>query len=393
MLSVHDDEEPDFLEEVRRRAVQRIHLRRRGEDHGHVVELRREGLVGPRPRRKRRETIENERWTAARPILLPRAAEELARGLDARALDALRLRLAEPGGLAGWLEERRDRLQSDFELRTPSAELFDPERDVARAVLAAGTAVEDLWLKVGRLSTHARDESLRLRVSFGVEGDDDASEDRERHGLVRRLAERLLPGARELAESDAIGSRLRTHLGETVYGTQHIAYWNAPHGGARFHHDAFAMSGDGNGGQRGVLYTQLTGSTFWLALSIHRLLEHVREFLSWLDEGDAPELRERLGPRWTTILDRSARYTTGLAELSLPDAGLFGAVVNAPEFTGYLTDAGHGLVLHPGDALLLPNHGLDRTAMHSVFCASERPGYALSVALRLDGERNAGGSD
>jgi hypothetical protein len=56
--------------------------------------------------------------------------------------------------------------------------------------------------------------------------------------------------------------------------------------------------------------------------------------------------------------------------------------VNRPETSAYLADAGHACVLRPGDVLLLPNHGLERTAMHSVWCASERPGYGLSLALR-----------
>ena len=34
---------------------------------------------------------------------------------------------------------------------------------------------------------------------------------------------------------------------------------------------------------------------------------------------------------------------------------------------------------------LLPNHGLEATCMHSVFCASPRPTYALSMAIRAAG--------
>jgi hypothetical protein len=32
--------------------------------------------------------------------------------------------------------------------------------------------------------------------------------------------------------------------------------------------------------------------------------------------------------------------------------------------------------------LVMPNHGLDHTVLHSVFCASEQPGYSLSMAIR-----------
>ena len=57
-------------------------------------------------------------------------------------------------------------------------------------------------------------------------------------------------------------------------------------------------------------------------------------------------------------------------------------VHRGPEFTTFLADAGHALVLHPGDALVLPNHGLTRTAMHAVFCGAPRPTHGLSLAIR-----------
>ena len=60
-----------------------------------------------------------------------------------------------------------------------------------------------------------------------------------------------------------------------------------------------------------------------------------------------------------------------------------GRVVNrGPEFTSLLADAGHALVLHEGDVLLLPNHGYECTAMHSVFCAGDdlRPGFSAGRA-------------
>jgi hypothetical protein len=75
------------------------------------------------------------------------------------------------------------------------------------------------------------------------------------------------------------------------------------------------------------------------------------------------------------------------AELALPGCGRLAALVNrGPEFTGFLADAGHAAVLEAGDAILLPNHGYARTAMHSVFCAGERTGLGLSLALRRQAE-------
>ena len=72
-----------------------------------------------------------------------------------------------------------------------------------------------------------------------------------------------------------------------------------------------------------------------------------------------------------------------LRELGLPGCGRFAGLVNrGPEFTDFLTNAGHAAILEAGDVILLPNYGLARTAMHSVFCADDEPTYAVSAALR-----------
>jgi hypothetical protein len=376
VVSFRDDDEPGFLAEIERRALARVALRRRGVDHGLVAELDPHGLLPPRPRRRRREAIRSERWCAARPIALPGVAEGAARA--ARGASGLARRLAHPESLAAWLHERSG---SALRLDASPAELFDPERDVVRArVLAPGIApADDVWIKVGRLSTFAGDRSLRLRISFGREGKDDASADERRHLLVAELAARVVPGAAELAGEAELRAALERLCARPVLLTQPIAYWNAPEGGARFHHDAFAQ-----GGQLGVLFAQLAGRTAWLALSIEDLGARVRELLEALAEGELPWLRDALEPRapLSELAALAAGRASLLAELALPDCGRFEALVNAPEATGYLADAGHALILGPGDALLLPNHGLERTAMHSVFCASRETTYGLSLAIR-----------
>jgi len=97
-------------------------------------------------------------------------------------------------------------------------------------------------------------------------------------------------------------------------------------------------------------------------------------------------VRAQLWPQpaeWTRLcqlVDDEARL---LRELALPGCGALGRLVNrGPEFSAFLADAGHAAILRAGDAILLPNHDLAHTAMHSVFCASEQTGYALSLAIR-----------
>ena len=67
---------------------------------------------------------------------------------------------------------------------------------------------------------------------------------------------------------------------------------------------------------------------------------------------------------------------------ALVDVSGLSAEIRETDGGGLLIDAGHGFWLGPGDAVVLPNDGYGKTAMHSVFCASPGPTYALSIALR-----------
>jgi hypothetical protein len=371
VVSVRDDEEPSFLTEVQRRAHEIHTLSRRGYFHGRLAELAEVPAATGDPA---------ARWRAARPIVRPGAARSIARVLDARAVRGLFARLQAPQGLRSLVRARARELSPRFRARPGPAELFDPERGLARVGIEARGGPDDLWLKSARLSLSALDRSVRLRASFGHEVEDDASHDEERHRLVAELARRIVPGARELARLRVVRDEVATLVGRPVYFTQHIGYWNAPEGGALFHHDAFDEPAAGR--QRGVVFSQLVGRTVWLALSIGDLAARVREFLGWIAEGELSWIRAELEhyPR----LVRLARERRALvAELARPGCGEFGPIVDrGPEFTALLADAGHALVLHEGDVLYLPNHGLSRTAMHSVFNASSEPSYGLSVAIR-----------
>src|SRR6185295_5968956 len=102
-------------------------------------------------------------------------------------------------------------------------------------------------------------------------------------------------------------TRIEHLIGERALLTQAISYWNAPEGGALFHHDAFHEDGRDTG-QLGVCYVQLSGATFWLALSTPDLAERVREFLDMLQDGELAWVRQRLAPG-----AREFRALTGLA--------------------------------------------------------------------------------
>jgi hypothetical protein len=239
-------------------------------------------------------------------------------------------------------------------------------------------------VKLSRLSTFTADASLRLRFSFGQEVVEDAARDPDAQTAVRALAERVLPGAASLGSDEGLWRELAGMVPEGTELTQHIAYWNAPEGGALFHHDAFDEEHEGR--QLGVLYVQLAGATAWLALSLEDLAQRVLEFTEALEAGEAEWVRRALWPDrrdFERLLSRSRSRSALLEELAAPGCGRFGALVNqGPDFTSFLADAGHGFFVEAGDALLLPNLGLAKTTMHSVFCASETPTYALSMGLR-----------
>ena len=352
-------------------------LVRRGVDHGDLWSF--PAALDPRsrpvpPSRSRR------RFAEARPIARP--------GLLAERLADWRNELHASARAHGRLLESRSLSplrsgrQTAFELCASDAALSDPERDLARATFrerGGGPAAAELWAKLTRLSTHPEDASLRIRLGFGREGVDDSRDDPASRRRVARLAKHLFPW-RALLDRRALAS-IAACSGTILEPSLDIVYWNRPNGGALFHHDAFADTGDA---QRGVLFCQLLGSTAWLALSIADLARRLEELAGLLDEGQAPWLDEdpSLSEALASLRSLRGDRLALIRELGVPGTGRLAPLVNrGPEVTGLLADLGHALILHPGDALLLPNHGRLATCMHSVFCASEGPNLALSTAL------------
>lgn len=377
-------------------------LERRGVWHGEWAEADPEALGARWAKGEPRDLEEFlgacvARWQRCEPVVLQGCfAEAVDAAADLLAgRDELRERLSQPAGLRAWVaEELADAVDDDpWTLAGRARSSADPERDIEKVRVAAaaaqGDSVDDLWLKCGWLSTHPDDASLRLRFSFGKEGDDDASRDIVRHRLVAQLAERLLPEAALVVDDPFLQELLRRATGGETLATQHIAYWNAPQGGALFHHDAFAEDALDGGAWRqlGVCYVQLAGRTAWIALSTEELCAAVRAFDRQLRGGAMPWVSRALHAaggerRLAEILADDARLR---AELALPGCGALHALVErGPEFTNLLAERGHAFLLEAGDGILLPNRGLESTCMHSVWCAGDEVAYSLSLALRPD---------
>ena len=369
-LSAEDD--PQSVASIEALALGRVDLRRRGVDHGSWVTLPPE--LEPAARLPRPSHL-RKRWREARPFVLRGAvADELPlRRNELHAGLRRAERVSTASGLEGELRRALGGRGARFEVGSVASELYDAERDLAR-VTARDTQAgfDDLWVKTGRLSTHPDDASLRLRFAFGAEREDDASDDEGRHRATAALGRAVIPELDLVGPRSPLIARACEAADESLLATGAIAYWNAPEGGALFHHDAF--SDDDSQGQRGVLFVQLAGRTAWLALSSTDLARRLAEFL--FDEED---------PDLVALAELATDPIAARAELALPGCGRFGAVVDGwPAFTAFLADSGHAAVLEPGDAIMLPNQGLGSTALHSVFCASPRTTYGLSVALRRD---------
>jgi hypothetical protein len=406
VVSISQNDERAYLDDVDACAVEQVTLSRRGAWHGEwaVLDLERSRRRAPRSKALHAPADEGafrQRWYTARPIVLHGAAAELLEGCAAEIADACERHawLKEPGGLKRWIATRSDALSDRFHASHKSAPFVDPERDLERVFFEAAAPpgrsrkrIDDLWVKSGWLSTHEDEDSLRVRVSFGREKDDDASGDLLRHRLVAELAAALLPESALVTANPRLADLVDRLCTERALFTQHIAYWNSPDGGALFHHDAFSADSDVAGdGQLGVCYLQLTGRTAWLALSSADLAHRIREFAELLAQGELGWVRQQLfgdARAFERFRELARDPAVVQRELALPGCGRFFALVNrGPEFTSFLADAGHAAVLSAGDAILLPNHGLTHTALHSVFCASEETAYSLSLAIRLDRDR------
>jgi len=247
---------------------------------------------------------------------------------------------------------------------------FDAEQD-------GEVIAEDLWCKASWLSYHPDDASLRFRFSYGLEGFEDVASDARRQALAATLTDVIFPESAVVAECAPLQALMAQILGteQVLYG-ERIVYFNAPDGGAQMHHDV-------ERGHAGVVFAQLSGRTFWLALSKPRLMDEIMAFLA-RDDADAelarvlPKAADREGLR---------RLAADRAELSaymehFEHEWTEALVDRLPAFIAHLVARGYAHILQSGDALLLPQRDVDRCVWHSVFCLDDEPGEALSFAVR-----------
>jgi len=327
------------------------------------------------------------RWQADEAVLLPGLLDLQPWRSDIVESQQLMEVVLETGEVSPALEKPpySKRLQAHFPLVASSFEehdeqaiekiYFDAEvdRDGERSCVA-----EDLWCKGSWLSFIEADASLRFRFSFGMECLEDVAADPARQYWAGRLCDAMFPESAAITGSAALNDLLKPVLGGSPAFVERIVYFNAPNGGAQMHHDV-------ERGHDGVVYGQISGSTFWLALCKQKLIDELIDFIA--DAKQRDEI-ERLLPDAASRRELAELISDRQALSDYMDAfdhELVEAVMDrSGAFIRQLVACGYGYILHAGDVLLMPQRDLDTCVWHSVICLGDEPGEALSFAVRRD---------
>ncbi|WP_217994848.1 hypothetical protein [Methylogaea oryzae] len=227
-------------------------------------------------------------------------------------------------------------------------------------------AADDLWCKASWLSFEDDDASLRFRFSFGMEGYEDVAADPERQMWAAKLTDAIFPESAAVTAHAGLNALLAHMLDcERLAFAERIVYFNAPNGGAQMHHDV-------ERGHDGVVFAQMSGSTFWLALSKPKLLDEIDAYLAAAPAEQWGDLRALAKDRQALACYLEERDHE-LAEQLLD---------RTPDFFRHLIERGYAYVLRPGDVLLMPQYSLDTCVWHSVICLGDEAGEGLSFALK-----------
>ncbi len=387
VVSCSPGDDPGFLEAVDARTHRRLRLERHGQWHGEWAEL--EESAAPASGLPL-EAEWTARWHEARPIVL--------RGLFEAELDvsaeraSLHEELTERGGLRHFLQASQPNLDPPFRVGRDVA--ANSERGEIERILLAWSAqperrgsavVRDLWVRSRWLSAGGEERSLLLETGFG--GGESRARDRDPrlHRRVAELGEALLPEALLLARCEELLARLAAFVGAPALLTRHALLWLAPGGGLPF--GARGLGSPRPPDHLGHCYLQLSGQSAWLALSTDDLVRRCAELVEYLVEGELSWVRRALYAE-DDALEGLKRllgdHRRARRELARPGCGLLrSAVDRGPEFSALLADAGHALVLEPGDLLLLPSHGFELRCAASLFAAHESEVSAgLTAAIR-----------
>ena len=234
---------------------------------------------------------------------------------------------------------------------------------------------EDLWMKASWLSFFEGDASLRFRFSFGLNQFEDVAADTHRQQCAAQLTDAIFRESRAITENKSLHSTLQKTLNcSDFHFVERIIYFNSPNGGAYLHHDR-------ERGHAGVVYAQLSGQTFWLALTKQTLLDEISIFAKECEKNQWPST---LTAEYRKEIRRCIADTDILsAELeTFSNSALIHLINETQGFAQQLIRHGHSRHVKAGDVLLLPQSSELSCCWHSVFCLGQESGEALSFAVR-----------
>ena len=322
-------------------------LRRRGVEFGHIVTQR---AVLPTLR------AAFERWQRADAVHLPGILGD-APQRHAEAIAACRSMFDRLRRGGSFLDELEARIGDDKHLRYAGSTIDrNDKREVERVFLDAevdgNVVATDLWAKLAWIADDATDRSLRIRFSSGKEQLEEWQLQTEATARwVDEFALRAFPECRAILECKPLHAMLRHLLRRPYRVSERILYNNAPGGGAVFHHDA-------EPGQLGVVFSQLQGHTAWFAIRKRKLAQLL------VQHGACKDARHAM-----LALDAGS------------DESMWRLLNREPAFAQLLSAHGVLFVLGAGDSILLPSHGIDDVAWHSVFALGDAPSLAHSYGI------------
>lgn len=331
----------------RRRGREPMELRRRGVDFGWILEIHRRAPSASAIARA---------WRAGEGVFLPGLLGDEPQRWTAAITATLQMfdRLRAGGD---YLAELEARLADDQELQYAGSTVDrnDPreiERVFVDAVRGEEVLASDLWSKLTWIADDTTDRSLRIRFSSGKEQLEDWMLQTETTARwVDEYAARAFPECAAVVDCAALWQTLAAQIERPFRLSERIVYNNAPGGGAVFHHDA-------EPGQLGVAFNQLEGCTAWFAIGKRRLAHLLARHGAARNERDA---MERLDRGDDEALWRLLNRDVAFAELLAAHGAMF--------------------VVRTGDTILLPSHGIDDAAWHSVFALGPRPSLAHSYGI------------
>lgn len=327
-------------------------------------------------------TTASARWQQGKSVYLPSAVTSLLSAQEASIAQAAELYQAllneQPCDEFLDQEPYASRWQAQFESLGSSVNEGDDQEieTVLFDVLENGDIIaEDLWAKVSWLSFYEQDASLRFRFSFGMDHVEDVAADKQRQHYAALLCDAVFPEACVITDNQNLHQSLNDIIGSQEFNfVERIVYFNAPQGGAYLHHDL-------ERGHAGVVYAQLSGSTYWLALPKYQLVDELIYFIEQCAQSEWPvSLTKEMRSELVELAESKPTLDKELETFA--NSALIHCMNETQEFVQQLISNGYSQRLNAGDVILLPQADLDHCCWHSVFCLSEQAGQALSFAIR-----------